>query len=428
VITKLPDQDWLTLDNAAKIYPTASSGLSPAVFRLSATLRTPVRLSALQRAADALVHRCPYYQVYLRRGLFWYYLQRHFETPRVQLLDRSPIETIRATGRTDHLLRIQARASTIAVDFSHILTDGAGGLRFLRSLLAEYLRRCGVKVKARQDLLDPRESPVPAEAEDGHRKHFGREGPGPTNYSGAYHIADQPSRPTCYRAITGTMKTSEALSLARASGATLTEYLAALYICCLGACYEAEAQAGARPGRSLIRLEVPVNMRRFLPSETMRNFSLYVSPEADMRLGPYSLEELVSRVHHSMQLEVDRRELTRQISRNVGAELMPVIRATPLFVKDIVLGWAYRRLSDRIYSGVLSNLGIVDLPEEMVPHVESFGMLIAPSQAIKKTCTVLSYGDRLSATFSSIVETREVERLFFTTLVSRGVPVTVSEA
>ena len=224
------------------------------------------------------------------------------------------------------------------------------------------------------------------------------------------------------------MKVSRALSLARASGATLTEYLAALYIYCLGSLYEAEARAGGRPGRSVIRLEVPVNMRRFLPSETMRNFSLYVSPEADMRLGPYSLEELVSRVHHSMQMEVDRRELSRQISRNVGAELMPVIRATPLFVKDILLGWAYRRLSDRIYSGVLSNLGKVDLPEDMAPHVESFGMLIAPSQAIKKTCTVLSYGDELSATFSSIVETREVERLFFATIVSRGVPITVSEA
>ncbi len=71
------------------------------------------------------------------------------------------------------------------------------------------------------------------------------------------------------------------------------------------------------------------NMRRFYPSVTMRNFSLYVSPEADMRLGPYSLEELVQRVHHSMQMEVDRRELSRQITRNVGAELRPVVRATP---------------------------------------------------------------------------------------------------
>jgi len=422
------EPDWLTLDNAAKIYPAASSGSSPAVFRLSATLRAPVRVSALQQAADALLRRCPYFQVYLRPGLFWYYLQRHQETPRVRLLDRSPLETIRPRGRTAHLLRIQARSRTVAVDFSHILTDGAGGLRFLRSLLAEYLRLCGLGVEVQGDLLDPREPPDPGEAEDGHRKHFGREGPGPAAYGAAYHVPDPPAQPCYYRAITGEMRVSRMRDLARAAGATITEYLAALYIHCLGRLYEVEARAGNRPRHSTIRLEVPVNVRRFFPSRTMRNFSLFVSPAADFRLGPYTLEELVSRVHHSMQMEVDRRELSRQISRNVGAELMPMVRATPLFLKDIFLGWTYRRLSDRIYSGVLSNLGKVELPEAMVPHVESFGLLIAPSQAIKKTCTVLSYGDSLCVSFSSEVESRELERLFFTTMVNRGVTVAVSEA
>jgi hypothetical protein len=104
--------DWLPLDNAAKIYPAASSKLSPALFRLSARLRAPVRLSALQRAADALVRRCPYFQVYLRRGLFWYYLQRHRETPRVQLLDSLPMEAMPARGRAEHLLRIRGRIRT----------------------------------------------------------------------------------------------------------------------------------------------------------------------------------------------------------------------------------------------------------------------------------------------------------------------------
>jgi len=137
-----PEQDWITLDNAAKIYPTAFTRLFPVVFRLSAILRAPVRLSALQQASDALVRRCPYFQVHLRRGLFWYYLQRHHHTPRVHLLERSALEILPARGKTEHLLRIRARGRTIAVDFSHILTDGSGGLRFFRSLLAEYLRLC----------------------------------------------------------------------------------------------------------------------------------------------------------------------------------------------------------------------------------------------------------------------------------------------
>jgi len=422
------EADWLTLDNAAKIYPTASSKLSPTVFRLSAMLRAPIRLSALQQASDALVRRCPYFQVYLRRGLFWYYLQRHRDTPRVQLLDRSSLESLPAGGKTEHLLRVRARGRTIAVDFSHILTDGAGGLRFFRSLLAEYLKLCGVQAEGSGDLLDPREKPDPGEAEDGHRKYFDKGGPGPTRYAAAYHITPSPPpHPGFFRTLTGRLPASQMLSLSRAEGVTITEYLAALYMYCLSQLYEAEARSGSIPGRSILRLEVPVNMRRFFPSQTMRNFSLYVSPEADMRLGPYSFKELLSHVHHRMRMELDRRQLSRQITRNVGAELMPVIRVTPLFVKDIFLGWVYRHLSDRIYSGVLSNLGRIEVPEVMAEQIESFGTVLPPTQAMKKCCTVISYGDWLSVTISSVVESRELERLFFTTIASHGVPVAVSE-
>ncbi len=422
-----PRPDWLPLDNAAKIYPTASSRLSPVVFRLSARLRAPVRLSALQKAADALVRRCPYFQVHLRRGLFWYYLQRHPETPQVQLLDSLPLEAMPAHGRTEHLLRIRARLRTIAVEFSHILTDGAGGLRFLSSLLAEYLRQCGIAVAARPELLEPREDPDPEEAEDAHRRHFGRGGPGPAAYPPAFHIAERPPRQRYWRILSGRMPASRMRGLAKAMGTTLTEYLAALYMSCLGRLYQAEVHEGRRPASSIVRLEVPVNMRRFFPSATMRNFSLYVSPEVDLRLGHYSLEELASRVHHSMQMELDRRELSRQITRNVGAELRPVVRATPLFVKDILLGWMYHRLSARIYSSVLSNLGRVELPPDMAAHIESFGMVLVPGRVTKKTCTMITYGDELSVTISSIVESRELERLFFTTLASQGIPVSLSE-
>jgi hypothetical protein len=421
------EPDWLALDNAAKIYPTATSQLYPVVFRLSAVLRAPVRLSALQQASDAMVRRCPYFQVYLRRGWFWYYLQRHQHTPRVHLLGRSAPANLPVHGKAGHLLQILTRDRTVAVDFSHILTDGYGGLRFFRSLLAEYLRFCEVEIEERGDLLDPREKPDPNEAEDSYREHFEKGGPGPKRYAEAYHMSGRPPRRGYFRTLTGRMPTSQMLSLSRAKGVTVTEYLVALYMYCLGRLYETETRSGVRRSRSIVRTEVPVNMRRFFPSQTMRNFSLYVSPEADMRLGPYSFEELLSRVHHRMRIEVDRRELGRQITRNVGAEHVPVIRVAPLFVKDIFLGCAYRRLSDRIYSGVLSNLGRVEVPEEMEEQIESFGFMLPPSRGMKKCCSVISYKDELAVTISSVLESRELERLYFTTIVSQGVSVRVLE-
>jgi hypothetical protein len=105
-----------------------------------------------------------------------------------------------------------------------------------------------------------------------------------------------------------------------------------------------------------------------------------------------------------------------------------MVRATPLFVKDIFLGWVYHHLSARIYSGVLSNLGRVEVPAEMEAHIESFEIVMSPGQVTKKTCTVISFGDELSVTISSIVESRELERLFFSTIAGCGIAVKVSEA
>jgi hypothetical protein len=416
-------EDWLRLDNAAKIYPSSYSPSSPPVFRLSVRLAAPVRVSALTQALARVMRRCPYFQVYLRRGFFWYYLQRHNEIPPLEPLGDSPISVIPIRGRNTHLLRVQARQRTIAVDFSHVLTDGGGGLRFLGTLVTEYLRLCGVAVASTAPFLDPAESPGAEEAEDAHNRFFKGHIPKPRPLSRVYQIEGDNGPDGGYRVIEARMPVAQVLNLTRSLGVSLTEYLAALYIHCLTEMRR--AQGGRSP--SVVRLEVPVNMRRFHPSGTMRNFSLYVSPEVDTALGDYSFDEVLARVHHTMQLEIEARELDRQIRRNVAAERNPLVRGAPLPVKDFVLSLANRRLGQRAYSGVLSNLGAVTVPPELDAHVQAFGFALAPNAAIKTSCAVLSFRESLHLAFGSVVASPELERLFLTALARRGVGVTVGE-
>jgi hypothetical protein len=429
-MTDSPDgleKDWLTLDNAAKIYPPTTTEQSPSVFRLSATLNEPVRLRALSAAVESAMRRCPYYQVHLRRGFFWYYLQRHNELPRIQLLDPVHIPDFPLRDATAHLLRVNARESTIAVDYSHILTDGHGGVKFLLMLVAEYLRACGIEPGRHPDMLDPGEKPGVEEYEDAFKKYHKGGAPKPGNLPPAYHVPGDTGGRRGFRRITGRMPVDKVLDLARSMGASLTEYLAAVYMVSLAEIYQSEVNAGKRPGRSVIRIEVPVNMRRFYPSTTMRNFSLYAAPEMDMKLGVYGFDEVLSRVHHGMQLQVTRKELDRQISRNVGAELNAAIRVMPLFIKDAFLSWVYSRLGENLYTGVLSNLGKVEVPAEMARHVKSVELVLNPNHGMKRSCTVISYQNDLAVTFCSLVESRELERLFFTRLAGNHIPVIVSE-
>jgi hypothetical protein len=414
--------DWLTLDNAAKIYPASTSEESPQVFRLRCDFVEPLRYEALEAALAAMMHRCPYYQVSLRRGLFWYFLQRHQEVPPIQLLDEESITQIRVREDRD-LLAVKVRGKQLAVGFSHILTDGAGALRFFLSLITEYLRLRGEPVEPFDGFLDPREEPAPEEWVDAHKAHYVKESPPPGDLGRAFHLPGTRPSPRYYRVITGILRLDDLRGIAKAAGVSMTEYLVTCYIYSL---LRLRQEDGRRQS-PVVRIEVPVNMRPIEGTNTMRNFSLFISPAVDARLGEFSFPELLPRIHHTMRSQLDRRELLRQIGRNVRGELNPVVRVMPLVIKDLVLQLAHKRLGPSLYSGVVSNLGPVSLPPSVEEHIESFRFFLGPSPEMKTNCSVLSFKGTLVLSLGNVLYSREFERTFFTHLREQGLHLAVIE-
>ncbi|TVQ23120.1 MAG: hypothetical protein EA382_10690, partial [Spirochaetaceae bacterium] len=311
--------DWMPLDNAAKIYPVAGSGAVTPVFRLSVTLREPIRYRELDDALRRVVDRTPYYQVYIRRGVFWYYLERHRDYPTLEVLPDAPITSISLHRRREQLIRVLVRDRTIAVDVSHVLTDGYGGSVFLGSLLVEYLRQLGHNVEPEPPLLDPDETPDPQEYDDAYQRMYSPGVRPAAMLAPAYHIPGLPHVHR-YRVIAGRMPLAAVLAKAKERGVTLTEYIVATKIDAIKQVHDQQLRQTIKPQHSIIRIEVPVNMRRVYPTRSMRNFSLFVGPELDLSLGDYSFDEIVRRVHHDMHIQLDRNQLLRQISRNVGGE------------------------------------------------------------------------------------------------------------
>ena len=418
--------DWFRLDNAAKIYPATNNEATPAVFRISLELREPVRIRELQDALDALMARVPYYQVHLRRGFFWYYLQRHAEPVVIRPMPDHPLTRIQLHRSDEPLLHVYARSSSVAADFSHVLTDGYGGMRFLASLIVEYLRRIGEPVTVGPMLMDPNEPVPPQEYEDAFQALYRDGVPKAPNLEPAYHVGGVPYAHG-YRTITGQLPLKPALAVARGYEATLTEYIVAAYMDAIKLVYEQQAEGVIKPLRKIIRIEVPVNLRRIHPSATMRNFSLFVSPEIDLRLGDWDFNRILRRVHNEMNIQVDPAELARQIARNVGGERSRLIRLVPRVLKDAYLAYLRRTIGDRSYSGVVSNLGRFVLPEGLERYVRSAGVVLGPNTAYKTGCGVVSCADVLSITFGSVIQNRSVEREFFRRLAADGLEITILE-
>ena len=133
--------------------------------------------------------------------------------PPLRPLSDSPVSAIPALGRDTDLFRVQARGSAIAVDFSHVLTDGTGGMLFLGTLVTRYLELCGVKVSDWTPFLDPAGPPSAEEHEDAHNRYFDPRAPRPARLMKAWQLPG--SRHSGYRIITGRMQVNDVLGRAR---------------------------------------------------------------------------------------------------------------------------------------------------------------------------------------------------------------------
>lgn len=416
---------WYILDNAAAFMPAMANHTFALVFRIAASLTERIDLSLLTLAMERITPRFPYYHVELRKGLFWYYFDP-LNRPLKPLPDsRFPNLHLHVLHRREPLFRVRVYGTRIAVEFSHVLADGSGALRYLQSLLLAYGELRGIRVKDPQDIMRPHEAPNEEEYEDAFNRHFRNKNAYPCRVEKAFHRPNKALIRGQYRITSGVLSLAQVKTRCEALGCTINDYLVAIYMLCLQETYQALLPAERAAARPIIAIQVPVNLRALYPSKTMRNFSLYVLPAIDTRLGAYSFEELVRHIRSYMQTELTAKGLSRQISRNVATGRSLGVRVLPLFLKDLAARLVYKHIGEDTYSGFLSNLGPIKLPEELESLVDHFSFIPTPSYRCPTNLNVTSYRDKFVLCFGSVASDSDIERRFFRFLVTEGLDVQV---
>lgn len=395
------------------------------VFRVSASLMEPVRYSAVKEAVAITSKRFPYFNVSLGSGIFWHFLEFNDQLPRIQAEEVIPCTAFAVTRKNEPLYRILVRDNRISVEFIHILTDGAGALEYLKSLLYSYLTLTGKQISSPGDIMLPGQPVSEEEFEDGYNKFF-QKLPPPAKMVKAWHLPFRPNRVPKLRILRAEADVKEILEAAHKYKVSVTEYFVSVYHFALQKIYISTAGKNRRKPRKVLRIEVPVNMRKLFPSRTMRNFSLFVLPEIDIRLGTYTFEEILRSVHHQLQISSDVKQISRFLSSNVSSEKRLIIRVIPLFVKKMVIASVYKGLASKRWTGIVTNLGLVTLPAEMEPLVDSIELIPPPPNPNVKTgCALVSFKEKIRITFSNITESNELERNILKHLSDEGIHVRI---
>lgn len=414
---------WMPLDNAAKIYPAARSHNWTNAFRLSATLKEEVDTKVLQSALDVTIRRFPSLGTRLRKGLFWYYLQQVSHAPAIRQEMSYPLTRMTRKDLRDCALRVIVYHNRIAVEFFHSLTDGNGGVIFLKALVAEYLQqKYHLVIPAEQGVVGRLEEPSPEELEDSFLKYAG-----PVSASrrenNAWHLKGTPEpdgflNVTCFQ-----LPVAQVLEQAHHYCVSMTTFLSAAL---MQAILNLQAQQiPNRRYRKYVRLLIPVNLRRLFPSKSMRNFALYTTPEVDPKLGDYSFEELCQIIQHRIALDVTPKQMSARIATNVKSEQVFLLKITPLFIKNLVMKAVFLAVGERKSCLCLSNLGQVTLPKEMESYVERLDFILSSQAMSPHNCGVLSYKDTLYVNFTRNIVEPNLEREFFLVLREMGLPVEV---
>lgn len=413
---------WYKLDSAGVLYSALQKEEYSAIYRFSAVMTEPVDPVCLQQAIEKTMPRFPGFSVRMRKGFFWYYLEPN-PAPGPFLQDdvRYPCRPVRFGEDNGWLVRFYYYEKRISIEVFHALSDGAGAIVFFRTLLAVYMRLRGINIPNGEGILDVTERPKPQEIEDAYSRYAGKTAARLKIPPKAYQNTGTPEPFYTHHVTMGFVEVDALKKLAKASGASLTEYLAAVLLLVIQARQKAEKPLRPKP----VNLVVPMNLRSFFPTKTLRNFILTTIIGIDPSLGDYSFEEILHRVRHQLKLSMDPHEMRATITRNVRFTQNRALKLIPVVLKNPVMAMNYRMTTAQSVSGTYSNPGVFTVPDEMRPHIHHMEVVIGQATMPRSHCACISYGNILEITFAGTQKENDTAREFFRYLVHQGLHVKV---
>ena len=410
------DLRWDKLDNTAHLFPVIAGEQMSNVYRISVTLTERIVPELLQRALDMVLPKFDGFNMRLRRGVFWHYFEENGkQAPLVHEESSFPCRFIRSNTSNSYLFRVTYYKYRINLEVFHVLTDGMGGLNFLRELTYQYLRLLHTELQVPEgfDCITSlnREDSFLKNYRKSCRKHY--------KTQRAYLIKGEGYRPGEVGVMHGYMKIPELKQACSQYSASINEYLVAAYIWSVYTEHLNRRQITAP-----IRVAVPVNLRPYFNSNTTKNFFVMVSAEFMPDREDYTFPEVLERVQESLRIQLNREHLEEVFSYNVSNQRNLFLRLLPLPLKKLGMRAVYTNAA-LANTTTITNVGQIDIAEHYRPYIEQFHAFITISKGQHIRCTICSYGDTLVFTFSYDLVDMSVQRGFFRRLTADGIGVEI---
>lgn len=408
--------DWLRLDNAGKIFPSTSGKRNTSVFRFSCELYENVQPEKLQQAVEMTTEEFPHFLSILRSGVFWHYLEISNLVPKVHIENREICSPLFSKYNQGLLFDVSYYGNRINLEVYHALADGTGALHFLKALVYNYVNLIYSQLKDNSSLKPQYTAPYSSRIEDGFRKYYRKDiRKRSLKPNTAYKIKGNKTIPGTYVCIEGIMDCNRILELAKKYDTSLTVFLTALLVKSIH-----NERQKSKENQDIV-VTVPVDLRKYFPSQTARNFFGNIRVSYNFEKNGEDLIDIIKSLQNGFKEELTEEKLSKRLSRLMSFENHKFIRIIPLFMKNWILK-VVRRISDSEETTVVSNVGKVELPEILKGYIKLINVFVGTSGLQLCACT---YENSLSTTFSSVFLETDIQRNFYRSLTEVGVEVEI---
>lgn len=412
------NDDWYKLDNVAKVFLAAHNKRNPRSIRVSCILNEEIDPEILQQALDLTIKQRPQFQVRIRRGFFWHYLEQTDARPLVCEETLGPCPSLYGENYMGilHYLVTYYR-DRINIDMSHAISDGTGAFIFLKLLILNYLK---LKHPGIIDDVSLRDAASSDERSRNSYDHFYDDSGGPipktilNKKKRAFQIQSRKLPYNQLRYMELHLDSTPLLKKSKELKVSLTSYLGAQLMLAI------QADMPYRQRKKPVTISIPVNLRNYFPSDTLRNFfnNVDVSHTFD---GTESLETLAAEFDGKLKASTAPELIKEQMNRYQSIEKLFLTRMIPLFLKQPVVR-LFSAKETKTVTAILSNLGKIKMPDETVPYIKGFTDFCSTDNVF---ITVTSYGSEMVLGIACAYSGTGVIRRLLSALKETGTDVTL---
>ncbi len=318
------------------------------------------------------------------------------------------------------MFRVSYFNNRINLEIFHALSDGAGALWFIETLIFHYIiLKYGNLLEGNIPNLDYRAS-MSQKTSDSFKKNYhkniGNRIKKRTKKIKAYQIKGTRLDEKRMKVIEGSMSVKDIMHISHEYETTLTVFLTSLFL------YSIYKDMPVSKRNLTVVLSVPINLRKYYDSSTARNFFSTMNISYNFEKNSSDIKDIIRAVDSIFKENLTKEEIDFKLFKFMSLESNSLARVVPLPLKDISLKIA-DKINDRGITTSISNIGRINVPPEIKKYIKQFSVSVS---AKMPKITLCSFEDRMLITFTSPFKETDIQRTFFQFLSDKGLEIEIS--